>query len=214
MLDYSLNLATGEYRKNDGKNAQADYDAARAEYVSRHPRPTPRLQANFDVPVCDKDGNQIVDEHGELLFEKQVSKTDQSLKAQCDLPSLIKNATATELRLWLSEYNEWLANAHDIELTTLTLAEQKMVIDEASYAFLALPSEVRAEYDNSVEKFMDFVISDPDSHTQLQELLTGVHIQETKPDVQTIVSNKTQNPAESQQAETTPETPAEIPAKQ
>lgn len=169
----------------------------------------PGKQRDFLVPDLDKDGVQKVDKTtGELKFKKQVSLTDQDFRERTDIGKILEKASRLEVEAFKEKHKDWLATANDIDVPTLTFEDYHNILVQAETAFRDLPSSVRAEFNHDAAVFANFLVTDPDGVTTVDELLAASHAPAAVPTVMENVPNNPTAPARG----AAPAEPAEAPA--
>lgn len=113
----------------------------------------PRFRSAYDPP------------HRRYPTEPGESRTKQSFKNECDINAIIDNYTSTGVLTHVSEVVGQYLDVSEIGDYRTALHN----IREVSEQFMALPSGIRAEFQNDPAQFMDF-LADPSNHDRAAEL--------------------------------------------
>jgi len=100
----------------------------------------------------DYDG-RVADKHGELVY--QPSMTKQSFKDECDINNIVRDFTPQGLAaLTLQTFQQ--GTFQDLP-DSVDYQQALEIARSAEAAFAQLPAQVRARFDNSAERFLDFM---------------------------------------------------------
>lgn len=101
---------------------------------------------------------------GVINFDPKEERTKQSHKKECDINTIMEKFQSTGV---IQHVRHHEAQYMDIGPNDFRAAME--VIATASSMFEELPSKARARFQNSPEKFLEFV-QDPENHKNLYEL--------------------------------------------
>lgn len=105
-----------------------------------------------------------------IEWDKEVSRTKQAFKDQCDVNKMLKKAQTTGSMSHLLKYPEPIYGEFDGEFNLLEASKR---IKRSEAIFNDLPSEVRREFNHNAIDFVRFA-ADPKNNSRLAELLPAI----------------------------------------
>lgn len=123
-----------------------------------------------DWETYEKDGkiiyiNKITKKRKVITVNKEPTKTDQSYKKQCDASYIVQKYATTGQLTHVATRQGQFADVSGVQ----DLLPSMLVVEKAKTEFMSLPADIRRKFDNSPDKFIEF-LADPKNDEQAVEL--------------------------------------------